>query len=77
MTGTNHTTFSSHGKKVDEEIQKKNEWIELFDLWYVKSLIMGIVTKVGILMFYTFQSIVLRALASQHSCSTHISNFLE
>lgn len=21
-----------HGKKVDEELQKKNEWIELFDL---------------------------------------------
>lgn len=32
MSSSQFSSNDSHGEKVDEELQKKNEWIELFDL---------------------------------------------
>ena len=66
-----------HGKRIDDEEQKKNEWIELFDLVYVSMVYRINVYLLDVSHLYVVVLIVSLDHANLHSCWTHISNFSE
>jgi hypothetical protein len=66
-----------HEKKVDDELQKKNEWIELFDLVYVNCAVTCFVFVLVLFLFKLYSLLVLRDHANLLSCWTPTFNSSE